>query len=156
MTVSALQPSGLGLRFIHDVTCALAPLLPVIYSQQHLNLESLIRFLWFDPCSGTFFNTPFQLSLILRIQLSWNSCSQGNHVKSAFSFASFQPLFLSCPSHYASIRCFPFAVLLQTCSTFLLSNKSRYKLCPPPPIHAISSGRLFLVNLTSACESKEM
>lgn len=48
MTVSTLQPSGWGLRFIHDVTCALAPLLPKIYWQQQLNLESLIRLLWFD------------------------------------------------------------------------------------------------------------
>ena len=51
MTISAMQPTGWGLRFIHDVTCALAPLLPFIYGQQHLNFQSLIRLLWFEPTS---------------------------------------------------------------------------------------------------------
>lgn len=48
MTVSAMQPSSWGLRFVHDVACTLAPLLPLIYKQQHVNLQSIIRLLWFE------------------------------------------------------------------------------------------------------------
>lgn len=48
MTVSAMQPSSWGLRFVHDVACTLAPLLPLVYKRQHVNLQSIIRLLWFE------------------------------------------------------------------------------------------------------------
>jgi hypothetical protein len=123
MTVSALQQSGWGLRFIHDVTCALAPLLPVIYRQQQLNLESLIRLLWFDTDLRHFFILKSNFSFPNPIQLPQNSSPQGDQciITCLTCVSSLNS------SHFVFIRCCHFAGSMQTCSTSLLMSWNQYK-----------------------------